>query len=657
MKIKHYFLIIPFSLAAATFLHAETSTLVHSPDKNTRVKLELKEGIPHWSVNMGSQPVIQSSRLGLQAKPTRYGPLQQLGLDRSTHDETWKPVWGKASSIRNHYQEAVWKLQETNGEKRTFNIVLRVFDHAVAVRYQFPGKGKQTFDADLTEFRFPADFTCWSANGENANHGPVSLSKYRGSQLPLTVRIADECYTSILEAHISDYAGISLKRIGPTAFQANMPASTVDLPSETSWRVLLLGKTPGDLLVNHTMVNLNPPCAIEDTSWIKPGIAMWDWRAWGAVADDGFVYDLGMESWKRHIDFASKHKLGYLLLDAGWYGLEFDPNEDPTTSRDHLIIQPHPDKPELVRKPAPKDWKHPIDVPALIQYAKKKNVGIILYLNDAAQKKHDLEKTLATYQQWGAAGIKYGFMRAAPQDKVRKTRRIVELCAKHKLLCDFHDGPVAPSGDRRTYPNYVTREFCHSQSDALRTFTPQTFCTTVFTNMLAGPLDMCNGLYSLNNAKKDRPKIFAEVYSTVTAETARVLITYSGLSLIPDIPEAYEAKADLFEFIAKLPMTWDETRILHGDIGHLITTARRSGDDWFVASCCDEKGRQLPIQLDFLKDGVSYTATLYEDGPDAHYKTNRESYKVRKISVKKGDTINAKLAPGGGHCIRLTESK
>lgn len=337
------------------------------------------------------------------------------------------------------------------------------------MRYQLPEEGQQTFSGDLTEFRFAADFTCWSANGEHANHGPIPLSKFPGSQLPLTIRVAEDCYTSILEANISDYASISLKRINDTSFQANMPASTVRLPSESSWRVLLLGKTPGDLLANHTMINLNPPCAIKDPSWIKTGISMWDWRAWGAVTSDGFVYDLGMESWKRHIDFAAKHGLSYLLLDAGWYGLEFDPNEDPTTSRDHLIIQPHPNKPHLVRKPAPKDWKNPVDIPALIQYAKSKNVGIILYLNDAAQKKHDLEKTLATYQQWGAAGIKYGFMRAAPQDKVRKTRRIVELCAKYKLLCDFHDGPVAPSGDRRTYPNYVTREFCHSQSDAMRT--------------------------------------------------------------------------------------------------------------------------------------------------------------------------------------------
>lgn len=626
---------------------------VSSPGGDTHIQLKLKDGIPYWSVRYGDDVVLQDSRLGLQPEKTPYGALKAVDFKKSDVDKTWKPVWGKSSSIRNHYREVTWALEELGAMKRSFTIILRIYDNGVGVRYQILGKGRQAFSADLGQYDFVGDYTCWSANGERANHGPVPLSKYKGNQMPLTVKVSDNCYASLLEAQIQDYAPLSLARLAETSFQSKMAKSTVTLPSMSSWRVILLGKSPGDLLVNHTMVNLNPPCQMKDTSWIKPGIAMWDWRGWGGKTEDGFTYDMDMTSWKRQINFAAKHKLGYLLLDAGWYGLEFDPKEDPTTSRDHLITQPDFNKPHLVRVPAPKDWKDPVDIPALIKYAKKRNVGIILYLNDAAQKKHDLEKTLATYQQWGAAGIKYGFMRAAPQAKVLKTRKIVELCAKHQLLCDFHDSPIAPSGDRRTFPNYVTREFCHSQSDAMRTFSPATYCTTVFTNMLSGPLDMCNGLYSINGAKAARPKIFAELYSTVTAETARVLITYSGMSLLPDIPEAYEAKADLFEFIAKLPMNWDETKILHGEIGKHITTARRSGNDWFIASCCDEKGAELPIQLDFLDDGVKYTATIYEDDAKAHYKTNREAYRVRKMVVKKGDIITAKLAPGGGHCIHL----
>jgi hypothetical protein len=642
-----------FAQEAEVFPSAQPVSAIRSPDDNVKIEFGLHEGALHWTVSFAEHVVLQKSRLGLQPKGNPYGQFQIHSFEQSSHDQTWQPVWGKASSIRNHYRQGLCTLEEVGGERRQLTVILRAYNNAVAVRYQIPGTGEIDFDADLGDYRFAEDFTCWSANGERANIGPVALSEYSGSQLPLTVKVANDCYASLLEAALYDYAPLSLKRSGDTSFKANFGLSSVTLPSQSSWRVLLLGATPGDLLANHTMVNLNPPNQIKDSSWIKPGVAMWDWRAWGATTEDGFTYALDMESWKRQIDFAAKYKLAYLLLDAGWYGLEFDPQENPTTSRDHLVIQPDPDKPHLIRKPAPNDWKNPIDVPALIRYGRNKNVGIILYLNDAAQQNHDLEATLSTYQKWGAAGIKYGFMRAMPQEKVLKTRQIVALCAKHKLLCDFHDGPIAPSGDQRTFPNYLAREFCHSQSDAMRTFTPGTFCTTVFTNMLSGPLDMCNGLYSINDAKSARPKIFAELHSTVVAETARVMIVYSGLALLPDIPEAYEAKADLFEFIAKLPMTWDETRILHGEIGHHITTARRSHEEWFVASCCDENGAELLIDLDFLRDDEIYTATLYEDGPNAHFKSNRESYQTKTIEVQKGDCITAKLAPGGGHCLYL----
>jgi alpha-glucosidase len=648
---------LPLTLALTMCSVNRTPLDLRSPDGNVLVSLRLEKGDPHWAVSFGEHPVLQYSRLGLQPQDAPYGAFKVIGSKQSTLDETWQPVWGKTSSVRNHYNQVLLNLEEIGGQKRRLNIAARTYDNGAAIRYEMVGTGSQTFSSDLTQFSFAGDFTCWSANGERANIGPVPLSKYGGSQLPLTVKVAEDCYASLLEAAIEDYAPISLIRTAPTTFLASTGPSTAALPSQSSWRVLLLGERPGDLLANNTMVNLNPPSAIEDTEWIKPGISLWDWRGWGAKTPDGFTYGMDMESWRRQIDFASKHGLGYLLLDSGWYGLEFDPDEDPTTSRDHLILQPGPDKPELIRKPAPENWESPIDVPALIKYAKERNVGIILYLNDAAQQKHDLNETLATYQEWGAAGIKYGFMRAGGQDKVLKTRRIVELCAMHELLCDFHDGPIAPSGDRRTFPNYVTREFCHSQSDAMRAFSPSTFCTTVFTNMLSGPLDMCNGMYSLNSAKEARPKIFSEVYSTVTAETARVLITFSGLSLLPDIPEAYEAKADLFEFIAKLPMNWDETRILNGEIGRLITTARRSGEEWFIGSSCDERGVELSIPLDFLKEGVEYAATLYEDGDQAHYKTNREAYQVRHTVVRKGDIVKAKLAPGGGHCIYLTPTE
>ncbi len=635
-----------------------------SPDGALVATFELVEGSPTWQLSFDGRVYLEPGRLGLQVGGQDLGPLETVATEITSHAEKVRTVWGQFAQYDNHYRQMVWALRETGGEKRMIRVVARVYNQGAAVRYEFPADGGWdetiSLTGDRTEFCFADDYTGWSYNGEHDPLGPQLLSQFRsgrnaGARLPMTVRCESGVHLAVLEAAIFDLAPFQLvpSDAGSDAFRATFPASTLSRGGATSWRVVLVGRTAGDLLVSPVMTGLNPPCKIEDTSWIKPGLAMWDWRAWGAQTEDGFTYGLDMPSWRRFIDFAAKHNIGYLVLDAGWYGLEFDKASNPRTSRDYLLVQPDPDNPRLVPQPPPADWDDPIDVPELIKYGKSKNVGIILYFNDIARHNCPFEETLALYQQWGAAGIKYGFMKGRGQDKVLATRQIVEQCAKHQLLCDFHDGPVPPSGDRRTYPNYVTREFCHSQSDARRVFSPTGFCEQVFVNMLAGPLDMCNGLYTLKNPAADRPKIFTNVNTTIVAETARVLITFSGLSILPDCPEAYEARADLFDFLSRLPMTWDETRILHGEVGRAITTARRNGRRWFIASATNEEARTLQIPLDFLDPDQTYTATLYEDAPDAHYIENREAYRIRHREVKQGDTLEAPMAPGGGHCIRL----
>ncbi len=632
---------------------SETSTgpiTLKSPSGIVVVTLSMVENQPFWSVQYDGAKILKPSKLGYVPEKSFENGFEGVNISTHAHNKTWKPVWGKCSDIKNHFHEVTWQLQEQGLAQRRMDIIVRAYDQGVAVRYRLYGEGEVTIKDDDTHFAFTGDYTCWSANGEHPNIGPVSLSQYGGKQFPLTVKVADDCYCSVLEAAIYDYSQLSPKRVSKNEFKSSCGKNSVTLPNETSWRVVLLGKTSGDLLTANLLVNLNPPNRIKDTSWIKPGLAMWDWRAWGGAGKDGFRYNLDMASWRRMIDFASKNNVRYLVLDANWYGHEFDAKSNPMKSRDYMVYQPNSDSPKMADRPAPKDWEDPIDIPALIKYGKQRDVGVFLYINDIARHNYDFEKTLATYHAWGAAGVKYGFMRGKGRQKVLDTRKIVDMCAKYELMCDFHDGPVPPSGDRRAYPNYVSREFCHAQADATRSFTPETFCTTVFCNMLAGPLDMCNGFLTLNGLE-ERPKVFKPIHSTVVAECARVLITFSGLSYLPDTPDSYEAKADLFEFISKLPMTWDETHITNASIGETITTARRSGREWFIASCCNEKGAKLPIKLDFLEAGKIYQATLYEDASDTHYINNKEAYAIRKIYVKKGDTIAAKLAPGGGHCV------
>jgi alpha-glucosidase len=624
--------------------------------------LDLADGRPQWSVTSNDNAVLRPGALGMLIDGKTSAPVEALNWKSSQTRESVKTSWGKCAAYDNHYNQGTWTLRESTAPKRTWRVTVRVYDAGVGLRYEFPengGWGKQILlTDDLTEFRFATDGRAWCYNGEHDPAGPQPLSRFhagKGARPPLVVELAPDLTAAVLEAAISDIAPFSLTPVkgDKTALRSTMAKSKLTAGGTTSWRSLLLGSKPGDLLVSPLPYCLNPPCEIPEPGWIHAGLAMWDWRAWGARTKDGFTYGLDMASWRRFIDFASRHGIRYLVLDANWYGPEGDPKSDPRTSRDHLVYQPDTRKPGIKRKAAPKDWKDPIDVPAIIRYGKTRGVGIILYFNDVARLHYPFEETLALYQKWGASGIKYGFMKGKGQQKVLDTRTIVEACARHRLVCDFHDGPVPPSGDRRTFPNYVTREFCHSQSDAMRVFSPTGFCEQVFVNMLAGPLDMCNGLYELGNPTRDRPRIFTNVESTVVSETARVLIVFSGMSILPDCPESYEAKADLFDFLSNLPGTWDETRILHGSIGEYITTARRNGDTWYIASATNEMARSLPIKLDFLKPGTAYTATLCEDAPDAHFKTNREAYRVRTITVKHGDVVNAKMAPGGGHCIKL----
>lgn len=644
--------------ALSVFAVADESLRINSPDGRVAVELNLDGDQPNWSVSYAGEAVLVPGRLGMRFSTPSEGGYKSLSVTRAASDDEWNPVWGRFSTIRDHYNELVWELQEVQGQQRRIAVVIRAYDAGVAVRYRLDEAGDAFLKQDLTCFSFAGDFTCWSPNGERANIGPVRLSKYNGHQFPLTVKVSDTCYASVLEADIKNMPYVIPKRVGSTAFVSAFKGAVPEISAaETSWRVLLLGENPGDLLVGNLLENLNPSCGLEDASWVKPGLAMWDWRAWGGKGDDGFVYNLDMASWRRMIDFASKYGIEYLVLDANWYGHEFDPKSNPVTSRDYIVYQPDPTRPKMADRPAPEDWDDPVDVPKLIQYGRERNVGVMLYINDVARDNYDFDQTLATYQAWGAAGIKYGFMRGTPSEKVRKTREIVKACAKYRLHCNFHDNPVPPSGDVRTFPNYLAREFNHAQCDAGRSFTPKTFCTTVFCNMLAGPLDMCNGFMSLTDLEKGRPKVFKPVPSTVAAEAARVLITFSGLAFLPDTPESYESKADLFEFIASLPMTWDETKILNAEIGAYITTARRNGDRWFIASCANENGADLPINLDFLREGVTYDATLYEDTSETHYVDNKEAYRIRRMKMKKGDAITAKLAPGGGHCIKLVPAE
>jgi alpha-glucosidase len=387
----------------------------------------------------------------------------------------------------------------------------------------------------------------------------------------------------------------------------------------------MFGRTPGALVDSHLIELLNPPPpAGMDFSWVKPGVTVWDWRIDGAKVD-GFKYGMSLPSWTRMVDFAAENRIPHLVLDANWYGPEFGHDSDPVKGG----------KVDQVRE--------------IIAYGKQKNVGVWLYLNDVGGRKFPLEETLRQYGEWGAAGVKYGFMNGSPEEKNRRTRLITELCAKNKLLCNYHDGPVHPYGQMRTWPNAVTREFCQAQLDGHKVFQPRTFVTSVFVNMLAGPLDMNNGLADL--IQKGRVDHGVPVPSTLTAEAARTLIVFSGATIIPDIPEYYRKHPELLRFIAAQQMPWRESRTLSGEIGEYIVMARQAADGaWLVGAATNESPREIEVPLSFLPRG-KHDALVIQDGPASDYRTHAEDYRAETRKVDRSDTLRLKLAPGGGACV------
>lgn len=385
-----------------------------------------------------------------------------------------------------------------------------------------------------------------------------------------------------------------------------------------------MGETAGDMVTSTVPVNLAAPCKLQDTNWIKPGKTLWDWRVHGYTAADGFTYGINNESYKRFIDFAADKGIEYFLIDDSWY---------KHASKGHF---------ELVEA---------LDLNEVSAYAAEKGVDLILYY-DRKHGEYGDKELFPYYQSLGMSGIKYGFM----GKNVDFSRDAIRQSAESELLIDFHDSPVPFTGVRRTYPNAITREYCHAQQDSRRAFTPEAFIKMALINAIQGPLDMNNGNFDIVNInaglRQKGPRKPNSYFSTVVSECARTLIIFSGLVCIPDAPEAYLAKADLFEFIQEMPVgKWDDTRILHSKMGEYITTARRHGDEWFIGSVINQQGGILNIELDFLEEGKEYTVIFYEDTDETDCKTNPEDYQIRKSTVKKDDLIKAHLAPGGGHCM------
>lgn len=607
---------------------------VKSPDKSIELSMFDINGKIKYSLYRDNKLLIDTSEISILSDT----PVKILDAQYRTKDTMWSPVWGQFSNIRDNYKQLELNIvcNKVKGK-----LLARVYDSGVAFRFVLNEGEKPKKATFLCSYKLPEGSNYFAPNGESEPLGSLSLAALNNYQLggkaedrkkninvPLVVETPNHTFVALLESDLFMANGFKNMKlsvdIDNNKIISNNAAPLTNEGLMSPWRVILLGKTAGDLVVNTVTQNLATPCKIENTDWIKPGKTLWDWRVHGYTTPDGFKYGINTESYLRFIDFAAEKGIDYFLIDDAWY---------TKVTKGHFEMS---DK---------------LDLQKVIDYAKSKKVELLLYY-DNRQGVYGDDELFPYYQSLGMKGIKYGFM----GPNVPFTKEAIKKSAESKLLIDFHDSPVPMTGVHRTYPNAISREYCHGQQDSRRAFTPEAFIKMALINAITGPLDMNNGNFDItgiNSGKREKgPKKSNSYFTTVTSEAARTLIIFSGLVCIPDAPEAYAAKADLFEFIQKLPVgKWDESRILNSKMGDYITTARRHGKEWFIGSVYNQQGGTLDINLDFLDANQKYDVTYYEDTKDTNCKTNPEAYQVRKGVVQRGDVIKAVLAPGGGHCM------
>ena len=671
LKSNRILLLVLACMVTACWTHnafADTVDL-SSPDGKIEVALRKDNGAVSYSVTLNGKQIIQQSALGL--KGDAASPLKISEATQSSVDKQWESVWGNQKINHNRYNEVQLKVEEPSEQ----TIIVRVYNDGIAFRYKIPdGRefSNKAYSHEATQIKFVSeqpkawfplsgvlvsdetDLNSWQSKkaGIKTNKNERSSRKPKTIRTPFNVKLSDQAYLSVHEAAVVQSDIANLRLAGNTlTYNSNIKGSGGQV---TPWRTVVIATVPGELIESSLIMNLNEPAKQEDTSWIKPGVTMWDWRAHGAHADDGFEYGIKTESYIRFIDFAAEAGVEYLLIDAEWYGPERNNKSDPKTP----IAE--------------------VDIEKVCAHAKEKGVGVWLYINARALKLFDVDETFKQLREWGVVGIKQGFGASSKRADIEHDLGIAKKGAEYGIMVVRHES-AKPTGLSRTYPNIMSHEYVNSMLDSARrpSATPSRVINNIFVFGLAGPVDRSCGMFDLDSYIS-REKCHRQIPATVVSQTAQCLLFPSGLVTLPDIPDAYRRKADLFEFIGQLPMNWDETKVLEAEFGKHLTLARKAEQQWFVGALANKQGRQTEITLDFLEEEITYDVTLYEDAPNAHYeyigpmnkqqakklkqelkpqKTRRELYQVKKITAKKGDVIPVTIAPGGGHCMWIRPTK
>jgi alpha-glucosidase len=634
------------------------------------------DGRPSYAVSRLGRSVIEPSRLGfiLTDAPKLERGLELTARPTTDHDETWEQPWGERREIRNHYRELRVTFTERADLRRTFDVVFRVYDDGLGFRYEFPQQDAlQTvrIGSELTEFNIAEDgeawwIPAWEWNREEYLYHRTPIEGAGSTQTPMTMRLESGLHVSIHEAALVDYSGMNLRRAEGRRFVADLTpgftnaAVEREAPFPTPWRTLQITDTAGGLVESSLILNLNEPNALGDVSWVQPMkyVGVWwemhlDTKTWASGPRHGATN----ENVRRHIDFAAEHGFGGVLVEGwnvGWDGNWFG------NGWDYSFTESYPD----------------FDIEALSAYARERGVQIIGHHETGGNAYHyeqQMEAGFDLYERLGIGAVKTGYVADAggarvtgpdgeptfawheSQAMARHHLAVVTEAAERHIAVNPHE-PVKDTGLRRTYPNWVTREGARGMEFSAwgqPGNPPEHEVNLIFTRLLAGPMDYTPGIFGMVTRSPDG------IATTWAKQLALYVTIYSPLQMAADLLDNYEANPAPFQFIKDVAVDWDETRVLHGEIGDYVTIARRErdGHEWFLGSITDEHPRVLSADLSFLEPGVRYRAEIYRDGPNADWRDgngrSRTDIVIEQREVTSAETLTLALAPGGGQAIRF----
>lgn len=713
-----------FAAAAAT-IGASAQEVLRSPDGELELRFSLSDkGEPTYALDYKGRAVVLPSRMGLELRGdapalefgaeiqkggygepvSLYDGFEQCGAVRSEFDETWQPVWGEESSIRNRYNELAVTLRQPQSGRRMV-VRFRLYDEGVGFRYEFPEQEAMTYFTireERTQFAMTGDHTAFWIPGDydtqEYDYTESKLSEIRqlmpqaitpnssqtpfsptGVQTALQLKSDDGLYINIHEAALVDYPCMHLdlddERMVFTSHltpDAQGWKGYMQTPCHTPWRTVMVTDDAREILVSRLILNLNEPCAIEDTSWIKPVkyVGVW-WEMITGKSDWAYTQELpsvhlgvtdyaavkpsgrhaaNNENVRRYIDFAAEHGFDQVLVEGwnvgweDWFG----------HTKDYVFdfVTPYPD----------------FDIEALNKYAHEKGVRLMMHHETSSSVRNyerHLEAAYDLMNRHGYNAVKSGYVgdilprgeHHYGQWMVNHYLYAVQEAARHHIMVNAHEA-VRPTGLCRTWPNLIGNESARgTEYQAFGGTKPMHVTLLPFTRLQGGPMDYTPGIFSMEVSKLN-PANNSHVNATIANQLALYVTLYSPLQMAADVPEHYEQYMDAFRFIKEVAVDWDESRYLLAEPGDLIVIARRAKGtaEWFVGGVTDENRRTAEFSFDFLDPEKSYVATLYADAPDADYRTNPEAYTIRTGKVTAKSKLKVEMAAGGGFALSIREA-